>query len=47
MVDNKNLKFEPERAGKRMQVPIPVTWERELSSKGKSSKVWSDLIMND
>lgn len=25
------LVFEAEKAGKRMYVPIPVTWERELS----------------
>ena len=31
---------------KRMQVPIPITWERELSSKGKSPEVWANLIIN-
>ncbi|CAD8188485.1 unnamed protein product [Paramecium pentaurelia] len=31
------LKFDPEKAGQRMQIPIPITWDRELS-KGLNSK---------
>ena len=30
-----------------MKVPIPITWERELSSKGSSAQVWQDLIVKN
>jgi hypothetical protein len=26
-----NMKFEVEKAGQRMSIPIPITWDRELS----------------
>ncbi|CAK58727.1 unnamed protein product (macronuclear) [Paramecium tetraurelia] len=46
--EEKKLQFEPERAGKRMSIPIPVTWDRELS-KGLNSKrqIWEDLIQKN
>ncbi|MFG1588302.1 TROVE domain-containing protein [Staphylococcus aureus] len=36
--------FEEEKAGKRMKLPIPETWETELSLKGNKAKVWEKLI---
>ncbi|CAD8112302.1 unnamed protein product [Paramecium primaurelia] len=42
------LQFEPEKAGQRMQIPIPITWDRELS-KGLNSKrrIWESLIQKN
>lgn len=45
--EGKKMLFDPTKAGTRMQVPIPVTWERELSSKGKSAEVWANLVLNN
>ncbi|CAK79603.1 unnamed protein product (macronuclear) [Paramecium tetraurelia] len=44
----RKMKFEPEKAGTRMQIPIPITWDRELS-KGLNSKrqIWEDLIQKN
>jgi len=36
--------FDPSRAGKRMKIPTPVTWETELSARGNSAQVWEELI---
>ncbi|XP_021378535.1 telomerase protein component 1-like [Mizuhopecten yessoensis] len=36
--------FEEERAGKRMKLPIPETWETQVSLKGNKAKTWEDLI---
>ncbi|XP_047145181.1 telomerase protein component 1 isoform X1 [Hydra vulgaris] len=33
-----------EQAGKRMKLPIPETWETQLSLKGNKSKTWQDLL---
>ena len=32
------------RAGKRMKLPTPETWETQVSSKGNKAKTWEDLI---
>lgn len=45
---NQILKFVKDNAGKRMNVPIPVTWDRELSKPNvKQSEVWTSLIVNN
>jgi telomerase protein component 1 len=36
--------FDPSRAGKRMKIPTPVTWETELSARGNCAQVWEELI---
>ena len=36
--------FEEERAGKRMKLPTPETWETQVSLKGNKAKTWEDLI---
>ncbi|XP_055874450.1 telomerase protein component 1-like isoform X1 [Biomphalaria glabrata] len=36
--------WEEERAGKRMKLPIPETWETQVSLKGNKAKTWEDLI---
>eukprot|EP01130_Rhizamoeba_saxonica_P017056 TRINITY_DN8098_c0_g1_i1.p1 TRINITY_DN8098_c0_g1~~TRINITY_DN8098_c0_g1_i1.p1 ORF type:complete len:2262 (-),score=513.74 TRINITY_DN8098_c0_g1_i1:41-6826(-) len=36
--------FEPERAGKRMKLPTPETWETLLSEKGNKASTWEELI---
>ncbi|EGG17145.1 WD40 repeat-containing protein [Cavenderia fasciculata] len=36
--------FEAERAGTRMKLPIPETWETMLSEKGNKSTTWTELI---
>lgn len=47
-VVNDQTQFQPERAGKRMQVPIPPTWDRVLSSKSTSKTVaWTNLVVNN
>ncbi|XP_049624684.1 telomerase protein component 1 [Suncus etruscus] len=38
--------WDSSKAGKRMKLPRPETWERELSSKGNKASVWEDLIDN-
>ncbi|KAN0022174.1 hypothetical protein ACTFIU_004345 [Dictyostelium citrinum] len=39
--------FEPERAGKRMRLPIPETWETMVSAKGNNSETWEELMSNN
>eukprot|EP01006_Ploeotia_vitrea_P009722 TRINITY_DN24042_c0_g1_i1.p1 TRINITY_DN24042_c0_g1~~TRINITY_DN24042_c0_g1_i1.p1 ORF type:complete len:847 (+),score=100.03 TRINITY_DN24042_c0_g1_i1:44-2542(+) len=36
--------FDPNRAGERMKIPVPVTWETELSAKGNYAGTWEHLI---
>ncbi|XP_055989915.1 telomerase protein component 1 [Sorex fumeus] len=39
--------WDSSKAGKRMKLSRPVTWERELSSRGNKAAVWEDLIDNE
>ena len=39
-----NLVFDPLQVGKRLKVPIPKTWETELSSIGNKPAVWESLL---
>jgi len=36
--------FEKGRAGKRMKLPVPETWETLLSAKGNKASTWEELI---
>ncbi|XP_059178831.1 telomerase protein component 1-like [Physella acuta] len=36
--------WEEEKAGKRMKLPVPETWETQVSLKGNKAKTWEDLI---
>lgn len=36
--------WDSSRAGKRMKLSRPDTWERELSSRGNKASVWEELI---
>ena len=36
--------FESARAGKRMKLPVPETWETFLSEKGNKASTWEELI---
>ncbi|KAL4232139.1 hypothetical protein ACF0H5_009714 [Mactra antiquata] len=36
--------FEEERAGKRMKLPVPETWETQVSLKGNKATTWQDLL---
>jgi len=36
--------FNSEKAGKRMKLPIPETWETLLSAKGNKAATWEELI---
>ncbi|CAF0783335.1 unnamed protein product, partial [Didymodactylos carnosus] len=38
--------FDGERAGKRMKLPTPETWETQISLKGNKAVVWQQLIDN-
>ncbi|XP_047593275.1 telomerase protein component 1 [Lutra lutra] len=38
--------WDSSRAGKRMKLPQPETWERELSQRGNKASVWEELIDN-
>jgi telomerase protein component 1 len=38
------LEFKEDRAGKRMKIPTPVTWETELSAKGNKAEVWEYMV---
>jgi hypothetical protein len=38
--------FDSEKAGKRMKLPVPETWETQLSLKGNKASVWEQLIDN-
>lgn len=46
--ESQSHKFVKENAGKRMTIPIPVTWDRELSRPNvKKQEVWSELIIKN
>lgn len=36
--------FDENRAGKRMRLPVPETWETVISAKGNDARVWESLI---
>ncbi|XP_013407026.1 telomerase protein component 1 isoform X1 [Lingula anatina] len=36
--------WDEERAGKRMKLPTPETWETQVSMKGNKAEVWQDLL---
>ena len=36
--------WDQERAGKRMKLPTPETWETQVSSKGNKPSTWEELI---
>ncbi len=36
--------FDPERAGKRMKLPTPETWETQISAMGNKAATWEQLI---
>ena len=36
--------WDEDRAGKRMKLPTPETWETQVSLKGNKAEVWEDLI---
>ena len=36
--------FEEERAGKRMKLPVPETWETQVSLKGNKASTWEQLL---
>ncbi len=38
--------YESEKCGKRMKLPIPETWETQVSMKGNKASVWEQLIDN-
>jgi telomerase protein component 1 len=38
--------FNSDRAGKRMKLPTPETWETQISMKGNKASVWEQLIDN-
>ncbi|XP_007949412.1 telomerase protein component 1 [Orycteropus afer afer] len=38
--------WDPSRAGKRMKLSQPETWERDLSLRGNKASVWEELIDN-
>ena len=40
-------KFNETKIGKRMRLPVPITWETELSAKGNKAEVWSELISSN
>ncbi|XP_062609595.1 telomerase component p80-like, partial [Saccostrea cucullata] len=36
--------WDQDRAGKRMKLPVPETWETQVSLKGNKASTWEDLI---
>ena len=36
--------WQQDRAGKRMKLPTPETWETQVSTKGNKARTWEDLI---
>ena len=36
--------FDADQAGKRMRLPIPETWETQVSLRGNKAEVWESLI---
>ncbi|CAH8517975.1 unnamed protein product [Heterobilharzia americana] len=39
--------WDESRAGKRMRLPVPLTWETELSINGNNSESWTKLITSN
>ncbi|RNF27382.1 putative telomerase-associated protein [Trypanosoma conorhini] len=39
--------FDPQLRGRRMRLPTPVTWERQVSMRGNRGTVWDELIANN
>ena len=39
--------FDETKAGKRMKLAVPETWETQVSLKGNNAKTWEDLIGNE
>lgn len=44
---NDALQFDPKKAGKRMKIPTPVTWDRELSQNVNKVPDWDGLIIRN
>jgi len=42
--DNGKEEFDPSRCGEKFRIPIPKTWETELSEKGNTPAVWEELV---
>lgn len=38
--------FDESKAGRRMKLPIPETWETQVALKGNNANTWQDLIGN-
>jgi len=38
--------FDDSKAGKRMKLPVPETWETQVALKGNKATTWQDLIGN-
>jgi len=38
--------FDETKAGKRMKLPVPETWETQVAFKGNKASTWQDLIGN-
>jgi len=38
------VEFDPERSGEKFRIPVPKTWETQLSEKGNTAAVWEELI---
>jgi len=36
--------FDADRTGEKLRIPVPKTWETELSENGNTAEVWQDLI---
>ena len=39
--------WEEEKSGKRMKLPVPETWETQVSLKGNKASTWEDLLGKD
>nr|CCM16396.1 hypothetical protein, conserved [Leishmania guyanensis] len=39
--------FDARRAGQRMRLPVPETWETQLSKEGNTGRVWDELISSN
>jgi len=38
--------FDPERMGEKMRIPVPTTWETQLSEAGNTPEVWQNLVQS-
>eukprot|EP00116_Pleurobrachia_bachei_P000281 sb/3460543/ len=38
--------WDESRAGKRMKIPTPYTWETQLASKGNNAATWKELVLS-